>query len=349
MPFRTPFKTGAGDISSRDGVLIQFQDGDVDVLAEASPLPGFSVETFNEVKSHFLKIKFDLDTFLKTPFSLEKLKQFIKGPASIQFAISDLGRKVLHARANQPLNHPLFQSENKSILVNDIVGYHDPEITKKLILSALDSGFKTIKIKTPYPDPDLATVLREVYSKSEDVNFRLDANQNWDLEKLKIFNRYFDDLPIEYIEEPIVMQSDNEIEPFSSISAYPIALDESITNIDHLAKLLKQHTDLFVIIKPMLLGNIFELSETLSRYRGSYKRVIITSSLESGVGLETISLIAASLGDNSRAHGLNTGKLFRNDLFTNDDMKNGILDLTSRSDSPITLNQLDQSMLTPLR
>lgn len=348
LPFTEPLKTGAGELSSREGILIHFQDGDLEILSEASPLSGFSKESFQSVKIDLLRIKPDLDVFLKTPFSLKELQQFISGTASIQFAISDLGWKVIQIRGNHPISHPLFQSGNRSVLVNDIVGYHNPETTKRLILSALDSGFKTIKIKTPSPDPQLATVLREVYAEREDVIFRLDANQSWDVDKLKRFNRHFKNLPIEYIEEPYALHGDEEIDRALSISDSPIALDESITDLNHLATLLKQYPDLFVIIKPMLLGNIFELSETLSTYRSSYKRVVVTSSLESVVGLETISKLAISLGDNSRAHGLNTGKLFRNDLITDDEMKNKVLGLTNFSDSPITLSQLDQSMLTLL-
>ncbi len=349
LPFLTPLKTGAGDISSRKGILIHFQDADLDVIAEASPLPGFSRESFQSVSTDLLSIKTELDAFLKSLFSIEELYQFISGSPSIQFAISDLGRKIILTRGKQSINHPLFQSVNKSVLVNDIVGYHHTETTKRLILEALDRGFKTIKIKTPSPDPNLATVLRDVYKEKEEVKFRLDANQSWDEEKLKTFNRYFKNIPIEYIEEPYALQDDEEINRTLSLSDYPIALDESIADLNHLTKLLKKFPDLFVIIKPMMLGNIFELSETLSKYRSSYKRVVITTSLESAVGLETISYLAATLGDNSRAHGLNTGKLFRKDLITVDDMKNGILDLTNHSDSLITLDQLDQSMLIEIQ
>lgn len=348
LPFLTPLKTGAGDIASREGFLIHFQDNDLDILSEASPLPGFSKESFLSVKTHLISIKSELDAFLKTPFSIKELQQFISGPTSIQFAISDLGWKTILFREKQPANHPLFRAWKKLVFVNDIVGSHDPETTKRLVLSALDNGFKTIKIKTPSPDPDLAAVLREIFSQKKDVLFRLDANQNWDLEKLKTFNNYFKDLPIEYVEEPYAVKSDEEIDRMISLSNCPIALDESITDLNHLAKLLKQYPDLVVIIKPMLLGNIFELSETLFSYRSTNKGVVITSSLESGVGLETISILAASLGDNSRAHGLNTGKLFRKDLITDDELKNRVLDLTNRSDSPITLSQIDQSLLTLL-
>ena len=348
LPFLAPLRTGAGDILAREGILIRYQYRDLDLLSEASPLPGFSKETINSVIKDLITIKSQLDSFLTTPFSIEQLNQFISGPASIQFAISDLARKVIQVRGDLPIIHPLFQSEKRSVFVNDIMGYHAPETTKRLILSALDNGFKTIKIKAPKPDPDLAVVLREVYAHRPDVIFRLDANQSWDSEKLKSFNRHFKNLPIEYIEEPMSLRDDSEINRISSLCEFPIALDESITDINHLTKLLNLHPDLFIIIKPMLLGNIFKLSETLSTYRSSYKRVVITSSLESAVGLETISLLAASLGDNSRAHGLNTGKLFRHNLITENGLNNGVLDMSNRSDSPITMDRMDQSLLTLL-
>lgn len=348
LPFLDPLRTGAGDITSREGVLIHFQDGDLDVLAEASPLPGFSKESLESAITLMLNIKSELNTFLKNPFDLEELEQFIIGPPSVQFAISDLGKKVIQSRGELPVLHPLFQSEYRTVLVNDILGYHDPETTKHLIELSLESGFKTIKIKVPSPDLALANVLRDVYEQKGDVIFRLDANQSWDDQKMNSFNKNFNNLPIEYIEEPYVLHEDEEIEKVSAVCEYPIALDESIQDLNHLTKLLKQNPNLFVIIKPMMLGNIFKIAETLSTYRSSYNRVVITSSLESAVGLETISILAASMGDNSRAHGLNSGKLFRNNLIADDDKINGVLNLNHRSDFPITPDQLDWSKLTLL-
>tara|TARA_R100001143_G_scaffold63604_1_gene73763 strand:- start:15507 stop:16568 length:1062 start_codon:yes stop_codon:yes gene_type:complete len=345
LPFVTPFKTGAGDIVSREGILIHFKDEDVDILAEASPLPGFSSESFKSVKKHLMSLKSELDAFLKGSFSIDDLQQFISGPSSIQFALSDLGWKIIQFRGGQPAGHPLFQSKKKPVLVNDIVGSHDPATTKRLILSALHDGFKTIKIKTVSPDPKLAAVLHEIYAQNKDVIFRLDANQSWNVEKLKIFNREFKNLPIEYIEEPYELHRDEEIDRAFTMSAYPIAIDESIRDSNHLGKLLEKYPNLFIIIKPMMLGNIFSISETLLKYRSSYKRVVITSSLESAVGLGTISKLAASIGDNSLAHGLNTKKLFRKDIVTGNDINNGVLILPGRT---ISLNQLDQSMLTQI-
>jgi len=320
----------------------------MDVVVEASPLPGFSKESLHFVKTALLQNRSEFDSFLTTRFSLEELLQFLnvqnKAP-SIQFAISDLGRKILQIKGLHPKNHPLFQNEKKTVLVNDIVGFHDPEITKDLITSALDSGFTTIKIKTPSPDPQLASVLREICAKREDIKFRLDANQNWDLEKIQSFNLIFKNLPIEYIEEPFAVHSDKEINAVLDVSGYPIALDESITDLKCLTDFLKHSSNPFIIIKPMLLGNIFEISETLFKHRSSYKRVIITSSLEASVGLETVSFLAASLGDNTCAHGLNTGKLFRDNLIADNEMENSFFKRTTHSGSLITKNQLDQSLL----
>jgi len=351
LPFQTPFKTGGGDFSFREGILIHYRDGKLETLAEASPLPGFSKESLSSVKTYLLKTHTELVSFFKSPFSLVELRQFLdelNSAPSIQFALSDLGRKILQLREKQPVNHPLFQFGNRSVPVNDIVGYHDPDTTKHLILSALERGFQTVKIKTPVPDPQLAAILHEVTLQREYVNFRLDANQNWDVEKLQIFNSTFKDLPIEYVEEPFAMSSNNDIAQAISISDYPIALDESITNLNRLSEILELFPDLIIIIKPMLFGNIFELLETISEHRSSYERVVVTSTLESAVGMDTMSMLAASMGDHKRAHGLNTGQLFQKNLVIENEIRSGYLHLTDPLESPVTLNQIDPSMLTLL-
>ena len=351
LPFRTPFKTGSGEFSFREGVILNFRDDKLNVLAEASPLPGFSRETVENVIADLKRNNTILDEFLKVQFTLADFQDFLDNrndSPSIQFAISDLGRKILQYRRMMPENHPLFRTGVSSVSVNEIVGYHDSKTVKKLILSALKRGFNTIKIKTPSPDPTLAKILREIYAQHVNVKFRLDANQNWDVEKLQIFNTNFQNLPIEYIEEPFAMNSDEDIARASSISDYPIAMDESIINLKHLKKLLKHHPNQYVILKPMLLGNIFDISETLSEHRSSYERVVITSSLESEVGLETTSFLAAAMGDHKRAHGLNTGHLFPYNLITKNEIRNGFIDLTHALESPITMDQIDSTLLTLL-
>lgn len=351
LPFHTPFKTGSVEYTFREGVIISFQDDTLNVLAEASPLPGFSMETTENVIADLIRSKSALDDFFKTHFTLTDLRRFLNhcnNSPSIQFAISDLGRKILTIRDMLPDNHPLSRAGANSVSVNEIIGYHDLKTVKKAILSALKKGFDTIKIKSPSPEPTLAILLREIYTQHVNVKYRLDANRSWDADSLQTFNRFFQNLPFEYIEEPFEMIDDDDMARASSICDYPIAIDESIINLKHLEKILKHHPNQYVIIKPTLLGNIFKLSETLYEHRSSYERVVVTSSLESAVGLETISFLAANLGDHTKAHGLNTGQLFPRNLIPENVIENGFIDLTHVFKSSTTMDQLDSTMLTVL-
>jgi len=49
FPFSQPFKTGAGTLNKREGLIIQYAEKGSEFLSEIAPLPGFSIETIHDV------------------------------------------------------------------------------------------------------------------------------------------------------------------------------------------------------------------------------------------------------------------------------------------------------------
>ena len=54
LPFRSPFRTASAVYKNRRGILIHYKNSRTDVVVEASPLPGLSKESFDDVKQALL-------------------------------------------------------------------------------------------------------------------------------------------------------------------------------------------------------------------------------------------------------------------------------------------------------
>ncbi|MCC5906373.1 MAG: hypothetical protein JJU13_09210 [Balneolaceae bacterium] len=351
LPFKQPLETGAGSFLHRKGILISFSEDGRYFLSEASPLPGFSQDTLPDVTSALLENSELLSRFLASSFNKDKLNTLLKklpSLPSLQFGLSFLGAEILSYRKNISFGKLFGLNEAKSIGVNDVIGKLPAEQVFERIQTSIELGFTTIKLKAVPPLITLADVLKKIHSSHPGIRFRLDANRSWSPDELKSLSALFSHLPVDYIEEPFPMESDSEIKKAQKESALPLALDESISSISRLNKLLTGNRELYLIIKPMLLGNLFELAGTITRQRSRCEHIVITTSLESAVGRSIIATAASMIGDRTLPHGLNTGELFERDLFTTTGIKHGQLSLSKPLFRHISFDALPEKYLKRL-
>lgn len=327
LPFRSTFQTGSSEFSSRKGVLIHYRENKTDFVAEASPLPGFSKESFDDVKQSLTDQKRWIKNFLDGKLTTQAIRELAKNKEldlpSVQFALSFLSLSILAKHKDKTI-YDLFDKEPSwQILVNDVIGHASiPEMKEKIQIS-IDKGFRVLKIKAPYPLDGLPSLLDSICEHHPNIQFRLDANQSWPRSELSSINNQLKNLPIEYIEEPCKINHLRELDEIQSKLNVPIALDESVSTIIQLKKALNQYPDLVLIIKPMLLGNIFEIHETIFQFRSSFKKIVVTTMLESKIGRSMTASTAFLFGDLQMRHGLHTGHLLAEDLLPDFKIDNG--------------------------
>lgn len=318
LPFSKPFVTGSGEFYHREGILIRYSDNTTEVITEAAPLPGFSHESLYDVLTAAKDQKESLQKFLSEPFSLKELKFYLKQTPnlpSLRFALSFLGLQLLSKRTKQSLFDLFEVTKPSNILVNDVLPIQELDKTIRHFKKSYDKGFRTFKIKSGFPVNHLVKTLMALNQTAEhDCTFRIDANRSWPADQASGILKKLAGFNIEYIEEPISSTNIQTVKNLIQKSAIPIALDESIQDIDHLKNLLKELPETVIIIKPTILGNIFELFETLARQRTHFNGIVVTTALESSIGRKSVASVASIIGARDMAHGLNTGRFFETDL-----------------------------------
>lgn len=329
LPFRSPFITGSAEYKSRKGILIHYKNSRTDVVAEAAPLPGFSKESFNDVKQSLSNQQEFIQKFLEDDLTLQKIWDLEKKTElnypSVQFALSYLSLSVLAEKHGKTI-YDLFKTiPAGTIEVNDVIGHSKIEGMRREIEESVQRGFKVIKVKALHPVGKLASLLAQIQRKYPSIRFRLDANQSWPVSSLEKNCGQFRNLRIQYIEEPVFIEKPETVRNLQNRCSIPIALDETVNTLETLKNILKEYPDVYVIIKPMLLGNILSIHETISQFRGSFKQIVCTTALESSIGRSMVATTAYLTCDQNLSHGLNTGHLFATDLLPDLEIENGSL------------------------
>jgi O-succinylbenzoate synthase len=199
-----------------------------------------------------------------------------------------------------------------SIAVNGTI----PELNdKKEIADLMRSyqGVKTFKVKVGRNlNEDVARVAR-VFSNAPKAAIRVDVNGLWSVdEALTHLYAYYEEIgPLEYVEQPCATVE--ELRELKSKIKIPlrIAADEVIRKVaDPFAVDLTDAADL-VMLKVQPLGGI-QRSLEIAAHHGL--PVVVSSALESAIGIEYGLDLAASISDLTHDCGLATGSLLASDV-----------------------------------
>ncbi|MDO5676059.1 MAG: o-succinylbenzoate synthase [Propionibacteriaceae bacterium] len=194
--------------------------------------------------------------------------------------------------------------------VNGIVPALDPEAAAA---RAIASGCNTIKVKVAGPgsslDGDLARVaaVREALPHAK---LRVDANAGWNLHHAAIALKHLEPLGLEYAEQPCATVEELAVLRGMDIGI-PIAADESIRRAEDPFKVKAAGAADIAMLKVQPLGGIracLRLAEELDI------PVVVSSAVETSVGLNAGVALAAALPELPYACGLETARLLDGDV-----------------------------------
>jgi L-alanine-DL-glutamate epimerase-like enolase superfamily enzyme len=94
----------------------------------------------------------------------------------------------------------------------------------------------------------------------------------------------------------------------------PIAADEDITDIDAAHRVLQLGAAQILVLKPMVVGGLRPARRIIELAQAAGVAVVVTTTLDAGVGTAAALHLAATLPQGSPACGLATGDLLTSDL-----------------------------------
>lgn len=211
IPLTRPLLLRGQSHSVREGILVE-RGGR---WAEASPLPGFSGETIEDV--------------------IAALRGEREAPASLRFALAGLEHPIIDSLA-VPFN-VLLSGNRESVLAKvDRCAQSACRAAKlKVGRGGLDSDIRLVK------------EVRERLPAS--VLLRLDANRAWTFGQAATFQAAVSGVELEYIEEPL--QDASQLEELYSCSGVRYALDETLL-VEH--DLTSWPSATALVCKPTILG-----------------------------------------------------------------------------------------------
>jgi O-succinylbenzoate synthase len=172
-------------------------------------------------------------------------------------------------------------------------------------------GARTAKVKVAEPGQTLADDVDRVNAVRELVStVRVDANGGWSVdEAVAAAAALTADGPLEYLEQPCATVA--ELAELRRRIDVPIAADESIRKADDPLAVVRARAADVAVLKVAPLGGISALLAIASRIDIP---VVLSSALDSAVGIAAGLTAAAALPELRHACGLGTGQLFIEDV-----------------------------------
>jgi o-succinylbenzoate synthase len=211
--------------------------------------------------------------------------------------------------AREAATSPWPQPVHDEVPVNAIVPAVEAERARAMVAEA---GCSTVKVKVAEGD-DLARVeaVRDVLGPGGRI--RVDANGAWDVDTAERMIRALDRFDLEYVEQPVAT-----LEEFAVLRrrvGVPLAADEAVRLAGdplEAARGLKEFADV-VVLKVQPLGGVRAALEVAE---AADIPAVVSSAVETSVGLAAGLALAAALPELPYACGLGTATLLAGDVVT---------------------------------
>lgn len=277
-------------VTSRHGLLVRLEEAGREGWGEIAPLPGFSRETLAQAQAEAACWLQNWRT--ATPFSSEGLSP------SVNFGLSC-------ALAELDGSLPSTGNFHSAMLCTG-----DPDdIIRQLAKQPQPVAKMKVGLYEAVRDSMIASLLLEAVPT---LTLRLDANRHWSLEKARQFAHF---VPaalrsrIAFIEEPCRTCEESRL--FAQETGMALAWDESSREAGF-EPVAEPHLRA-IVIKPMLVGSLAKVQDLVARTREAGLIPVISSAVESSLGLTQLARIAGWLTPGV-ATGLDTLSLMQQQL-----------------------------------
>lgn len=195
------------------------------------------------------------------------------------------------------------------IPVNVTVPATDPETAVALVR---ESGATTAKVKIADPgdteEDDVARVRAVREALGPEGRVRVDVNAGWDLETAAARIERLAEFDLEYVEQPVATLA--EMKALRARVSVPLAADELVRQSPHPLQVIEEGAADVLVLKVQPMGGVTRVLDLANR---STIPVVISSALETSVGMYGGLLAASLLAELPFACGLGTVALLEGD------------------------------------
>ncbi|MCK5124778.1 MAG: o-succinylbenzoate synthase [candidate division Zixibacteria bacterium] len=329
--FVKPLITSFGAVSERIGFYIYVKTfNEIIGRGEISPLPSYRNESLGKTEKL-------LRTFSNTlpgtelDNEVEPISDFCakisQDNSYLQFGIESALYDAASRVEGFPLCRWLNLKSKMTVPVNCLLTLPIENIEQTA--SDINSrGYQAVKIKVGCQNinDEIEGVKQLSQHLNNAISIRLDANKGWNYEESLKALKELSDCPIEYLEEP-GCQSVEQIQSLRDETGVGIALDESLGSLEKC--LLAAESDLcdVIILKPAVLGGLANTIKAYNKITELGKKVVVTSMLETEIGLASQLHVCASLSETLPPCGLDTLNLFEKPEARLSSVNNGAIQL----------------------
>ncbi|MDX6015943.1 o-succinylbenzoate synthase [Shewanella indica] len=311
LPLETSLPVGKQRIEQRSGLVIKASCGNEEHFVEVAPLSGldangepllgFSRESLAEVTEAALA--------LMQALAAKELK-LSQAADACQYPSLAWGLSLLDAKLKGQLPQRWPAVETIPLI------YHREEEPLALLqqrLAALPDTVLRAKIKVAQTSMvQELRLIHAVLAAKPHLKLRLDANQGFEYQQAVDFCACLPKTSIEYIEEPCRRADDNPA--LFKATGIRYALDESLLQSEFVPDCNDFASGLTaLVLKPMLLGSLTRLQTLIEQAEAAGVRALLSSSLESSLGIADLEAVSALLTPNE-APGLDTLAPFGRDI-----------------------------------
>ncbi len=318
IPFRRPFPTATGMWVERDAWILRVVDQDGRVGLGEAVTEDPADEVASTILTALIREAVTAAAAGSLPTAIE-LEQH-GGPgralrAALEAALLDLGR---------PPTPPVTALDGAGVGVNATVPSVGPAAAAESARQAVESGFRTLKVKAgaERETEGLVERVRAIRTAvGPDIRIRLDVNGAWDLatadERLGAVARF----DIQYVEQPLAADDIDGLAMLRRRVQVPIAADEGARSVAAVRALLAANAVDVLVVKPARVGGPAAVAEIAEIAAERGVAVVISTLFETGVGIAAalaaaavLPAVEASRLDDAPEHGLATSGLLDHDL-----------------------------------
>lgn len=314
LPVCRPLLVGGREVSCRAGALIQLHgDGGLVGLGELSLHPlaprdavRAALEAVSETAAALMR---------RGPIPLAAVwtrVDAVPSPAvraGLEMASCDLAARAAGVAVGEIVGSVM----RASIPVNAVVDRRDADGAAAAARAYAAQGYRCIKLKVAPGDVggEMARLAAVREAVGAEVGIRLDVNGGWTVAEAVAAIPRLAAYGIEYVEQPVATIAD--LARVRHAVGAPIAADECVAGVESVERIAELGAADVVVVKPAFLG-LRAASAVIRRARDCGLAVVVTSAMDTSLGIAAAAHVAATLPDPIPPCGLATAALLAGDL-----------------------------------